>query len=149
MSLKRPSPGAEPLRTPSQPPRQTYVSSASLPVNSGPALRSLPVNSSVWALKSNTCLSLGLDPSESSHSAVICNKCTHYWETKLRRNVKLTPQRQRSVRMSCERPFDCADTADPYKRRLCDRFKSLFSWTLVAAASAGPASVGHCVTPSN
>ena len=51
--------------------------------------------------------------------------------------------------MSCERPFDCADTADTYKRRLCDRFKSLFSWTLVAAASAGPASVGHCVTPSN
>ena len=46
--------------------------------------------------------------------------------------------------MSCERPFDPGCTADPYKQRVCEQFKALFSGTCVSSAS-----VGHCVTPSN
>ena len=85
-----------------------------------------PVESPVWALIRTTCLSLGLNPNEPSHAAVICNNCNHYWDTKLKRNVGLHPQPPRSRRTTCERPFDCGDKAQDYKVCLKNQLKQLF-----------------------
>ena len=142
MHPKRPSPVADHLDTPSQPSKQARLSPGPTPVNSRTPLRSLPFDSPVWAGRHTTCLSLGLNPNEPSHAAVICNNCSHYWEAKLKRNVGLHPQPPRSGRMTCERPFDCGDKVKGYKVRLKTQLKQLFSGTCAAAAPAG-----RCITP--
>ena len=145
MSSKRPSPDAEQLRTPSQSSKQARLLPVPTPATPGPALRFIPVDSPVLAVKGTTCLSLGLYPSDIKQPPRICNKCLHFWEKKLNGNLKQhQPARSGRTSYDCERSFDPGVTADPYKLLACEQFKALFSVTCVT-----PASVGQCVTPSN
>ena len=132
MPPKRPPPGTNQLRTPSQRSVRPRVSPASRSLTATPSLRHILPDSPAWADPRTTCLSLGLDPSDATHKDVICNKCFYFWESKLRSDISNLAHEQRSVRRTiCERPFDCSDAEQnskyKYKALTRDKLKSLFA----------------------
>ena len=91
-----------------------------------PNLPKHPLNSPVWQREDTTCLSLGLDPKLPAHQTVICNKCTRFWETKLKYGAKKYTERSTSQRLACERHFAYeGGYADKIRTR--DRIRQLFS----------------------
>ena len=99
----------------------------------------------MWAMKMTTCLSLGLNPSDAAHMPVICNNCTLFWEKRLLYDISKYDKQKRSVRMTCERPFDCRDDAVEAKVEGRERLKSLFAAPGTVSAPSG----GHWVMPVN
>ena len=95
MLAKRPYPGTDDISN--QPQRKITAACENVL-----KLRELPVDSRVWAVKSNTCLSLGLDPSEANHRQVICNNCTKFWEKKLKYDLSNYSNVTRILRILCE-----------------------------------------------
>ena len=83
-------------------------------------LRELPTYSPVWALKTTSCLSLGLNPIEPNHYSVICNNCVLFWQKKLKFDLSKHSKAQRSRRAICDRPFDCNKNAKEGKRHARD-----------------------------
>ena len=83
-------------------------------------LRELPTDSPVWALKTTTCLSLGLNPIDPNHQPVICNNCVLFWQKKLKFDLSKYSEAPRSRRTICDRPFDCSENAEEGKRHARD-----------------------------
>ena len=109
MAPKRPSPGACEQHTPPQRSVRSRVTPTSHSRRETPNLRHIHPDSPEWTDPRTTCLSLGLDPSDTIHAGVICNKCLFFWERKLRGDVANLANKERSGRrMTCERPFDCS-----------------------------------------
>ena len=129
MPPKRSPPNA--YHTPSQRSIRHRVSPASHSPAATPSLRHIPLDSPEWVDPGTTCLSLGLNLSGETHAGVICNNCLFFWEKKLRHDVANLANEERSVRMMCERPFDCSDSEKnskyKYKFQHRDKLKSLFT----------------------
>ena len=104
MSLKRPAPAAANVRD--QPPKQ--VVSQLLPDQQS-NLPKHQFDSRVWQREDTACLSLGLNPKLADHKPVVCNKCTAFWETKLKYDVSKYPEKPTSRSYLCERPFNYPD----------------------------------------
>ena len=132
MPPKRAPPDAGHQRTPSTRSVRRRVSPASHSPAATRSLRHIPPDSPVWADPATNCLSLGLNPSDTIHSGVICDKCLYFWEQKLSWNLDNLANEERSgSRMICERPFDCSkdETNSKYKYKLKarDKLKGLFA----------------------
>ena len=127
MPSKRSSPDAEDVCA--QPPRKVPARGLAVSKLSEEkvTLRRIPPESAVWAMKSTTCLSLGLDPANMNHKPAVCNNCSNFWETKLQYDLTKYVKQKRSRRYTCERPFDCSDNAEKGKLHARDRMKRLFS----------------------
>ena len=90
-----------------------------------------------------TCLSLKLDPGDAVHQNVICKNCIRFWEDMLKMNISKYNNQKRSVRMSCDRPFDCSNGATETKVNTCEKLKGLFVAPVVDSVSNGVPLVGH------
>lgn len=62
-------------------------------------------------------------------------------------NISKYKNQKRSVRMSCDRPFDCSNGASETKVNTCEKLKGLFVAPVVDSVSDGVPFVGHYVTP--
>ena len=141
-------PGEISQRTPSTRFVRSRVSPASLSPAAIHSLRHIPPDSLEWADPQRTCLSLGLNPIDSTHAGVICDKCKFFWDKKLRSNISNLANVERTGRrLICEHPFDRSDVETNsrynYKLRTRDKLKRLFASPDVVVSPAT-----ETVTPS-
>ena len=98
-------------------------------------LRRIARDSAVWGMAKSTCLGFGLDPVNAIHKPIVCSGCTRYWEEKLKYNLSLLKNEERSRRFICERPFDYLGT-ETNKADARDRIKDFFTGEELEVASA-------------
>ena len=116
MPAKQPSPDTDNVSTQ---PQRKIASTCEYVLK----LRGVPAYSRVWAVKSNSCLSLGLDPSKANHRPVICNNCTHFWEKKLKYDLSNCSNVTGTWHMLSEQPFDCPGNAERCKLHARDQLE--------------------------
>ena len=89
-------------------------------------LRRIARDSTVWGMAKSTCLGFGLDPVNPTHKPAVCSGCTSYWKEKLKFNLSLLKNEEKSRRFKCKRPFDYLGT-ETNKADARDKLKDCFT----------------------